>query len=241
MKIIPLKEGNYAVDKLKNFTPLTPASPATSLKMAIQPFLIIVDNNYILLDTGIGTFQPETPGILKTLQRENIGPRQITHVFLSHLHKDHLDGIGTLEADRLVPHFPQAKIYAQKREYEFAITQSNSPSYRPALLQHLPTLPGLTWLQEEEGHITPHLFFQVTGGHSPFHQVCWIKDQGQTAFYGADNLPQKSYLKANIAYKTDYDGRKARQWRQRWVKTAKEENWSVLLYHDLNTPVLTLQ
>lgn len=241
MTIIPLREGNYSVDKLKNFTPLTHASsPAQGLKMAIQPFLVKVGNDHILLDTGLPDDQTGNPGLTGCLQRENTATEQITHIFLSHLHKDHLDGIGTLTDGRLIPRFPQARIYLQQREYDFAITQTDNPSYRPAMLRLLPTLPNLVWLNDDQGDITTHLSYQVTGGHSPFHQVCWIREEAQTAFYGADNLPQRSYLKPGLAYKTDHDGIRARHWRQEWIRTAKAESWVLLLYHDLTTPVFTL-
>lgn len=241
MTIIPLREGNYSVDKLKNFTPLAhPTDPTTGLKMAIQPFLVKTGQHHILLDTGLPDEQTGNPGIIECLRRENTTPEQITHLFLSHLHKDHLDGIGILQEDQLIPRFPNASIYLQQREYDYAMTQPDNPSYRPEMLRLLPGLPNLVWLNDNEGAITDQLSYLVTGGHSPYHQVCWIREEAQTVFYGADNLPQKSYLKAGLAYKSDYDGSKARQWRQQWIKTAKEENWVMLLYHDLTTPAITL-
>lgn len=241
MTIIPLREGNYSVDKIKHFTPLQkPTDPATGLKMAIQPFLINIGNNHILLDTGLPDDQNGNPGILECLRRENTAPEQITHIFLSHLHKDHLDGIGIMQEDRLTPRFPNATTYLQQREYDYALTQHDNPSYRPGMLKLLPTLPNLVWLNDDEGNINDHLSYLVTGGHSPYHQVCWIREEAQTAFYGADNLPQKAYLKPGLAYKSDYDGSKAREWRQQWIKTAKAESWVLLLYHDLTTPAITL-
>ncbi|AXB57339.1 hypothetical protein HYN86_12350 [Flavobacterium fluviale] len=67
----------------------------------------------------------------------------------------------------------------------------------------------------------------------------WIRDNGVTAFYGADNLPNQSYLKLNAAYKTDYDGRKAMEQRKRWETQAKEQKWKILLYHDIKTNIVT--
>lgn len=241
MTIIPLREGNYSVDKLKQFTPLdNPATPTTGLKMAIQPFLIKIGNDNILLDTGLPDDQTGNPGILECLRREQTAPEQITHIFLSHLHKDHLDGLAINTGDQLLSRFPNARIYLQQREYDFALTQSDNPSYRPDMLRLLPGLPNLVWLHDNEGNITEHLSYLVTGGHTPYHQVCWIREEAQTAFYGADNLPQKSYLKPGLAYKSDDDGGKARQWRQQWIQTAREESWVLLLYHDLTTPAITL-
>ncbi|MGL6125678.1 MAG: MBL fold metallo-hydrolase, partial [Chryseobacterium artocarpi] len=55
MKIIPLKEGNFSASKTKDFTLLTEDNfdTITGIKMSVQPFLIITENDYILLDAGI--------------------------------------------------------------------------------------------------------------------------------------------------------------------------------------------
>ena len=56
MKIIPLKEGNFSASKTKDFSLLTEENwnTAAGIKMSVQPFLIVTQNDYILLDAGIG-------------------------------------------------------------------------------------------------------------------------------------------------------------------------------------------
>lgn len=240
MKIIPLKEGNYSVTKNKEFTPLEKATAVSDLKMAIQPFLIITENDYILLDTGLGLTISETPAILTSLEKENIQPEQITKVLLSHLHKDHIDGIGHFENGEFVSNFPNAKIYLQQRELDYSLEQKDNPSYDFKILEKLETLQNLVILTDDSGNISDEITYEVCGGHTPFHQVFWIKENSEIAFYGADNLPQSSYLKFHIAYKSDFDGKKASNLRQNWEQEAKEENWTILLYHDMEMPLLQL-
>ncbi|WP_435522569.1 hypothetical protein [Chryseobacterium indoltheticum] len=48
------------------------------------------------------------------------------------------------------------------------------------------------------------------------------------------------YLKYHIAFKTDFDGVKAKQERIQWEKQAKEEQWKILLYHDLDFDMVEL-
>lgn len=238
MRIIPLKEGNYAVSKIKEFTLLREGSKAEYTKMAIQPFLVITENDCILLDTGLYEPHHAVPLIYQCLQKENIQPEQITKVLLSHLHKDHLDGIGYVDAHSFHCNFPAATIYIQQREYDFALQQHDNPSYNLPLLEKLPLLPNIVWMNSNNGQLTDEIFFEVTGGHSPFHQSFWISSEDKTVFYGADNLPVQSYLKMPVAYKTDYDGRRAKELRQQWQKMATDGHWTVLLYHDMKTPVL---
>ena len=240
MKIIPLKEGNFAVSKSKEFTTLKEDSEISYLSMAIQPFLIITHNDYILFDAGLGLNISGIPIIHKCLEKENIRPEQITKVLLSHLHKDHIDGIGQLSNGKLTSNFPNAKIYLQKRELEYALKEINNPSFNFEILEKLTALQNLEFLSDDNGKITDEITYEVSGGHTPFHQVFWIKENDQIIFYGADDLPQRSYLKFHIAYKTDFNGKKASLLRQEWEKQAKIENWTILLYHDIKKPILQL-
>lgn len=240
MKIIPLKEGNYAVNKQKEFRLLhTVTDPAGELKMAVQPFLVITDKDYILLDTGLAGQVNGKPLIHECLSQAGVAPEQITKVLISHLHKDHIEGIGEFDGKTLKPHFPNAKVYLQQREYEFALEQTNNLSYNTALISQIPTLK-VAWLNADKGQIGDDIFFEVTGGHSLFHQVFWIKNQTQVAFYGADNLPQQYYLKHQVAYKSDTDGKRALELRQRWQKSGSTEHWTILLYHDMEQPLIHL-
>jgi len=240
MRIIPLHEGNYSVNKNKEFSVLTETSPAADLKMSITPFLVITGPDIVLLDVGLDTLKHNKPLIYQCLDQADIKPTQITKVLLSHLHKDHIEGLWRTEAGQWVPNFPKAQIFLQERELEFALQQTNAPAYNNILLEKLSKLPNKVLMNDDEGLVTNEIAFEVTGGHSPFHQVFWIREADEIAFYGADNLPQRSYLKIPIAYKSDYDGRKAMVLRQEWEKKAKAEHWKILLYHDLKVPVLEL-
>lgn len=234
MKIIPLYEGVYAVDKKKVFTALAQPeqAPAAAIRMGICPFLVETATDLVLLDTGLGTEQDGHPDIVQLVENAGYQAAQVNKILLSHLHKDHIEGIGQITGDKLVPSFPNARVYLQQREFEFALQQTGTPSYNFPLLEKLPSLPEVEWMQDDQGQITEQIRFLVTGGHSPFHQVFWIEEAGEKAFYGADNLPQRSYLKFHIAYKSDYDGKRAMEQRQEWEKAAKEEHWTVLFYHN---------
>jgi glyoxylase-like metal-dependent hydrolase (beta-lactamase superfamily II) len=241
MEIFPLQEGVYRVDQHKHFWPDSAALPDAEkmLQMAIQPFLVKVKGEWILIDAGLDRTSGQDYLLLSLLAEQGVQPEQISKILLSHLHKDHTDGLGYFDAsNRFALHFSGAEIFVQQQELEYALAQEGSRSYNAALLQQLAQLPNLRLLDECKGHITPEISFEIAGGHTPFHQVFWIKDGAQTAFYGGDDLPQKRYLDRPVAYKTDYEGKKAMQLRQHWEQQARAEHWSVLLYHDLTTPVV---
>lgn len=243
MKIIPLKEGNFSTDKTKDFTLLTKENSALlkGIKMSVTPFLIITGNDIVLLDAGIG-WKNETGKtvISELLKKENIKPEQVTKILLSHLHKDHIETTITRTESGFEATFPNAEIYIQKRELDFAMNNSGNYSFDFDTLKKLIRLDNIVWMEEDNGFITDEIYFEVAGGHTPYMQVFWIKEGNEIAFYGADDLPQKSYLKYHLAYKSDFDGRKAMELRLKWQKEAVENHWKILLYHDLDTSILQL-
>ncbi|KRD58834.1 MBL fold metallo-hydrolase [Flavobacterium sp. Root935] len=238
MKIIALQEGNYIANSKKEFKLITKETTDTGLKMAIQPFLVITDNDVILLDLGLGFMNDGIPFIHEMLKKNNITPDQITKVLVSHLHKDHIEGIGYFENGNFVCNFPNAKIYIQEREIDFALEQINNPSYVFEILNELKKLPNVELLHNDSGQITDEIFYEVSAGHTKYHQVFWIKADDEIVFYGADDLPQKIYWSMHVAYKTDFDGKRAMESRKKWEQQAKDENWKVLFYHDMKMPVL---
>ncbi|WP_265130696.1 MBL fold metallo-hydrolase [Chryseobacterium oranimense] len=243
MKIIPLKEGNFSASKTKDFTLLTDENFDTvkGIKMSVQPFLIVTEQDYILIDAGIGWKNTEGKTVIsELLEKENIKPEQITRLLLSHLHKDHIDGSIQETENGFVPAFPNAEIYIQRRELDFAMENRGNPSFDFNTLEKLITLPNIVWMDDDRGNISEEISFEVVGGHTPFMQVFWIRENGETVFFGADDLPQESYLRYHLAYKSDFDGRRAMELRLKWQKEAAEEKWKILLYHDLDKAVIQI-
>lgn len=240
MKITVLKEGNFAVNREKKFYPLEKDSSKEYLRMAVQPFLIEIENELILIDAGLGNCEEGQPIIHKLITAEGYQPEDITKICISHLHKDHVNGLGRIENNEFVAHFPKAEIFIQERELDFALEQENDPSYDLEGLQHISKQNNLSKLHYNRGPIGNYIGYNVTGGHTAFHQEFLIGTQKEQVFYGGDNLPQRSYLSVNIAYKTDYEGKKAADAREDWKRKAKEKNWKLLLYHDMKFPVFEM-
>lgn len=241
MKIIPLKEGNFSVNKTKDFTLLTEENKDAlkGIKMSVTPFLIITENDIILLDAGIGRKNDEGKIVIsEILEKEDIYPEQVTKVLLSHLHKDHIETVITRIENTFNATFPNAEIYIQRRELAFAMENRGSHSFDFDTLEKLVQLKNIVWMDEDSGNITDEISFEVAGGHTPFMQTFLIREGNETVFYGADDLPQESYLNYHLAYKSDFEGRKAMKLRIRWAKDAAENHWKVLLYHDLEKAVL---
>ena len=122
MKVIPLSEGSFTIDKTKLFVPFEEGEhvlnerPIGSLLVEIQPFVVITPKDILLLDTGLG-FNDSTHGKMQlhaNLEKVGIEPGQVTKVLMSHLHKDHAGGIS-MENDHTRLSLPNATYYIQRR------------------------------------------------------------------------------------------------------------------------------
>lgn len=245
IKIIPLSEGAFTVDKTKVFVPFDPdteelnSRPTGSMLVEIQPFLVIVGNEVILLDTGLGYNDADgQPQLHNNLLKAGINPSQVTKVLMSHLHKDHSGGITFLNelTDERFISFPYATYYVQRREFDFAMEAGNA-SYIPEDFSLLEDFSRVEWLNEDEGMIGKYIRYQLTGAHSKFHQTFSIEAGGDKVFFGGDDAPQLQQMKSRFVAKYDYDGKKCMELRQQWWQEGQEEGWTFLFYHDIKTPV----
>lgn len=243
MKIIPLSEGSFTIDKTKHFIPFEAGTddlqsrPVGSLLVEVQPFVVITSEDVLLLDAGLGFEKDGTLQIHKNLMEHGINPAEVTKVLMTHLHKDHAGGIsratGTNSVKELA--FPNATYYVQREELAFAFEKA-LPSY---IIQELECLKDArnVVLLEGNGVLNGYIRYELTGAHCPYHQVFWIVDGGEKIFFGGDVAPQFQQMKSRFIAKYDYDGRKGMELRQEWWKAGEDDKWTFLFYHDIKTPV----
>ncbi|HUB62316.1 MAG TPA: hypothetical protein VL978_16485, partial [Puia sp.] len=105
-------------------------------------------------------------------------------------------------------------------------------------LECLKTSPQVVFL-DGDGVLDGYIRYQVTGAHCPWHQVFWIVDGGETAFYGGDVAPQLQQMKSRFVAKYDFDGKRAMELRQEWWAAGQAGGWHFLFYHDVKTPLWT--
>lgn len=245
MKIIPLSEGTFTVDKTKQFVPFDENAddvknrPAGSLLVEIQPFVVITSKDIILLDTGLGFEKNGTLQLHQNLMDAGINPSEITKVVMSHLHKDHSGGLG-IERKGLGRRlsFPNATYYIQQKELAYALGKGSASYIEDELLSLQNSAQVL--LLEDKGVIDDYIHFEITGAHSLYHQVIWIKEDDETIFFGGDDAPQLQQMKHKFAAKYDYDGKKAMSLRQQWWEQGHLEHWTFLFYHDVKNPLIKL-
>jgi glyoxylase-like metal-dependent hydrolase (beta-lactamase superfamily II) len=240
MKIIPLSEGAFSIDKTKKFIPFEMGSDDLqerakgSLLVEVQPFAVITSQDILVLDTGLGYADENGQlQIHKNLAANGINATDVTKVLLSHLHKDHSGGIAY--PNKKIVSFENATYIINKNEWDFAM-QKESSSYKKENFLLLERY-GKRQLIESDGVIDDYIHYEVTGAHSPYHQVFKIIENDEIIFFGGDVAPQLHQMKNRFKTKYDYDGTKAMELRQQWWKQGQEEKWTFLFYHDIKSPV----
>ncbi len=242
MKIIPLSEGSFTIDRTKVFVPFESDEDELndrargSLLVQVQPFLVVTKQDIILIDTGLGFIKSGNMQIHDTLRASGIEPETVTKVLLSHLHKDHAGGVSFKDRQggyQLA--FANATYYVQQQEIDYA-SEIGFPSY---MVEELSVLEGndQVIILNGNGVIDNYIKYEVCGGHSPFHQVFWIEEDGEIIFFGGDNAPQLQQMKSRLMAKYDFDGKKSRDLRQEWWQKGQAEDWTFLFYHDTVHPI----
>lgn len=156
-----------------------PFIPGISDDKADMPcfcYLVEGDGKKILVDTGMadterankyhhkGSFQPEGMSVIDQLAKLGIKPEDIDIVILTHLHWDHIYYMNL---------FTNAKFYANKKEYEFALDPIPLyyKSYEHPSLGIVRPFEGLEInTTEGDAEIIPGIRVFETPGHSPGSQ-----------------------------------------------------------------------
>ncbi|HET7167625.1 MAG TPA: MBL fold metallo-hydrolase [Candidatus Limnocylindrales bacterium] len=217
------------------------------LLQALNCLLIQTPSGRVLVETGIGervddktrTMRVyEGPAIVPALESAGFLPESIDVVAMSHLHFDHAGGLLRTDGSRA---FPNARIVAQKAEWEVAL--GDNPRLVASYVQPELTLVrdwGAQGWADGEQEILPGVSVVPTGGHSSGHQAVIVRGTGEgsrtLAFFG--DLFMRPWS-ANPRWVTAFDDfpldsvrRKAELFAQ-----AADAGWLVALSHESRTPV----
>jgi len=243
MKIIPLSEGSFTIDHTKIFLPFDTTKDDLqqrsrgSLLVEIQPFLVETKKDLILLDTGLGFSENGVLQLYNNLAFHGYSAGDITMVLMSHLHRDHAGGLAIADPYTGLSHlcFPHANYFINEKELDFALHAGNA-SYDADLLSILEGNDNIRLLGDH-GMINGYIQHELSAGHSPYHQVFWIREDNEVVFFGGDEAPQLQQMRTRFVAKYDHDGKKAMELRQKWWELAVEEHWDFLFYHDIKMPV----
>lgn len=253
----PLSDGQFRLDGGAMFgvVPKTlwekrsPPDDRNRITLGLNALLVRRGREAILIDTGVGDkWDPKqaeiyaishTTRLLECLRAEGLGPAEITHVVLTHLHFDHAGGATRLdESGKPVPTFPNARYFIQRGEWEYALSGNprSRASYFPENYVPLEERCQVEWL-EGDSRILPGLRTVLTGGHTRYHQIVLLGEEGQRAVYWGDLVPTTAHV--DFPYIMGYDlfPMDTLAAKMIWIPRAEEEGMISVWEHDPTTPM----
>ena len=215
---------------------------------AMRSLLIEDGNRLVLIDTGIGAKQDhnffrhyylhgddELEGNLKKM---GFKPDDITDVFLTHLHFDHVGGAVKRTGDHFIPTFKNAKYWTNRRHWEWA-TNPNPREKASFLFENIFPLQEsgqLNFIEvpEEKSRIKTDLGFEafIVNGHTDAQMCPIISYQGETIVFMADLLPSVGHIP--LPYVMGYDTRPLLTLKEKTsiLTEAAENGYRLFLEHD---------
>lgn len=203
----------------------------------ISPFiclLIRTGEQYVLVDTGIGTidFAPNAGKLLQNLQSVGIAPGNIDTVILTHGHLDHIGGI-TDASDKVV--FTNARHVMWRQEWEFWNSEAGLAFDEWDAIharQKLQPLADRLDLIDRETEIVPGVLAFLALGHTVGHMAVSIVSGNEQLLCISDAIGHPIHLEHpewNIVY--DYQPEITVRTRRQLIDRAEAEHALVLAYH----------
>jgi glyoxylase-like metal-dependent hydrolase (beta-lactamase superfamily II) len=223
-----------------------PADSQNLCTWAMRCLLVEDGDRLTLIDAGIGGKQDPKffshyhlhgdATLDQSLAKHGFHRSDITDVFLTHLHFDHVGGAVERQGDQLRPAFAKARYWTHSRHWEWA-TKPN-PREKASFLSEniMPLLESgqLHFIDGDSARITTPLGFDafVANGHTDA-QMCPILDHGgQTLVYMADLLPSVGHIP--LPYVMGYDTRPllTLEEKARILNEAADLGYLLFLEHD---------
>lgn len=229
-----------------------PADEQNRVTLLTRNLLLISDDKKILIDTGMGNKWDEkskniyhidpTLDLEIALELNGVKPDEITDVLLTHLHFDHTGGSTKYENGKLVPAFPNARYFVQKKNFEWAMNPSDrdkgsyiKDNFAP-LVQH-----GVLNLLDGEIDFDENISFKIINGHTFGQQMIKISDSSNTVLYCSDLIPFISQIKIPYVMSYDLQPLITVQEKKKYLQLAADDNWYLYFDHDAHYAAATVK
>jgi len=259
MKIHVINTGNFKLDGGAMFgvVPKTlwsktnPADQNNMCSWAMRCLLIEIENKKILVDTGIGNKQSEKffkyfylhgpDNLLKSLKKIKIEPKEITHVFFTHLHFDHCGGAIIKNKNSLELLFENALHITNKIHWDLA-NNPNSREKASFLKENFDLIQKnnkLTFINE--GEWIKNIEVRFFHGHTAAQMIPIIKYKNKKIVFMADLLPSIGHIP--LPYVMGYDTQPLLTLKEKkmFFTEAVENDYILFLEHDYKYECCTLK
>ena len=231
-----------------------PADANNLCTWAMRCLLIEEANQLILVDTGIGNKQDEKffshyylhgdDSMEKSLTQLGFSTADVTDVFLTHLHFDHVGGAIVRENEKLTPAFKNAHYWSNEKHWQWA-TAPNAREKASFLKENILPIQEsgqLKFVEEKENiEWQKNINISFAYGHTDAMMLPKISYKGRTIVYMADLLPSVGHLPLPYVMAYDMFPLKTLTEKQAFLEEAVNNNYILYLEHDPINECCTLQ
>jgi len=231
-----------------------PADDNNLCTWAMRCLLVEDGKRLILIDTGIGNKQDEkffghyylhgTATIDSSLAALGFHRDDITDVFLTHLHFDHVGGAVKRDGDKLLPAFKNAVYWSNPQHWEWAVNPNERekasflkenilPIQQSGQLQFVDSTDGIKFA--ENFHV------RFVYGHTDAMMLPLISYKDKKILYMADLLPSVGHLPLPYVMAYDMFPLKTLTEKKLFLNEAVEQEYILYFEHDPINECCTLQ
>ena len=155
------------------------------VETSINAYLINTGSKLVLVDTGTGgLFGPTTGKLVANLKAAGYQPEQVDEIYISHMHPDHVGGLGGLNQ----PAFPNAVVRADKRDADFWLSKANLDKAAPDSKDYFQNAQNAFAAYANGGkfqpfdgntQLVPGVRATSSYGHTPGHTTYVVESKGQ--------------------------------------------------------------
>jgi glyoxylase-like metal-dependent hydrolase (beta-lactamase superfamily II) len=231
-----------------------PADENNLCTWALRCLLVEDEGRLILIDTGIGNKQDEKffshyylhgdATLDKSLAKLGFHRDDITDVFLTHLHFDHVGGAVERRGEKLAPAFKNATYWSNPQHWDWAVNpnEREKASFLKENILPIQESGQLQFVQAEDGvKFTQNINIRFVYGHTDAMMLPLINYKGKQILYMADLLPSAGHIPLPYIMAYDMFPMKTLTEKKLFLAEAVEKQYILYLEHDPINECCTLQ
>lgn len=231
-----------------------PADENNLCTWAMRCLLVEDGNRLILVDTGIGDKQDAKffsyyylhgdTSLSSSLANLGFTTDDITDVFLTHLHFDHVGGAVKRDGEKLVPAFKNATYWSNQQHWDWAINPNDreKASFLKENILPIQESGQLKFINAKDGVPFMDGFdVRFVYGHTDAMMLPLISYKGKKILYMADLLPSVGHLPLPYVMAYDMFPLKTLGEKKIFLSEALEKEYILYFEHDPVNECCTLQ